>query len=252
MENKFKSDIVIKNRMFRWDIYYCSLDQDIANKNSCLIGKPNRPCLIVSPDEYNRRSSKILVMPFCSCNMEGLSPKQYVEQERKRGDVLVCMTLNRDEPSYLIVSQPRLIYKSMIQDYVGTLDPDINPTMAQRVEEEVFKFFVDEEVFLKSSYFKELLGKAGAIEREEENFRKEFFNFEEDKEEAKPEEEKKEEPVKEEAKEEVVEEEKQEPSDYQYLNLNLSMNQFAKSKCIDYFDACKMIADKEKEFEEAF
>ena len=69
------------------------------------------------------------------------------------------MTLNRDRPSFLIVNQPRLIYQSMLQDYVGTLDINLNPTLADRIDEEIFKFIIDEDVFCRSNYFKYLIQK---------------------------------------------------------------------------------------------
>lgn len=164
----FKSDIVTKHRIYRWDIYYCSLDQDIANSDSCLIGKPNRPCLIISNDDYNMETQKVLVLPFCSCNLD-MTEEEYIEFEKSRGQIVIPMTLNREKTSFLILNQPRLIYQKMLQGYVGTLDVTLNPKLAGLIDQKLFEFIIDKNVFCSSDYFKSLLNANDSISNTEEN-----------------------------------------------------------------------------------
>lgn len=152
-----KSDIVSKPVIRRWDLHYCSLDQDILpDSGSVLIGKANRPCLIVSSNEYNQISDKVLVMPYCSNNRDDLTDEEYVKQAAERGETLIPMVLNRNARSFLIIDQPRLIARKMLRGYVGTLDVEANEKLAIKVTEAVFKYMIDTEVFMKTEIFKSM------------------------------------------------------------------------------------------------
>ena len=154
-----KSDIVSKPVIRRWDLHYCSLDQDILpDSGSVLIGKANRPCLIVSSNEYNQISDKVLVMPYCSNNRDDLTDEEYVKQAAERGETLIPMVLNRNARSFLIIDQPRLIARKMLRGYVGTLDVEANEKLAIKVTEAVFKYMIDAEVFMRSEIFKSMVG----------------------------------------------------------------------------------------------
>lgn len=144
--NTAKSDLVFKQKIYRWDVYWCSLDQDIKTSASVLIGKPNRPCIVMSNDDYNNKSNKVLVLPFCS-NNSGIPDGEYIKKREKEGEVLIPMVLNRDETSFLIIEQPRLISKKMLQGYIGTLDTELNRELAIRITEEMFKYLIDQNVF---------------------------------------------------------------------------------------------------------
>lgn len=149
--NTTKSDLVFKQKIYRWDVYWCSLDQDIKTSASVLIGKPNRPCIVMSNDDYNNISSKVLVLPFCS-NNSGIPDDEYIKKREKEGDVLIPMVLNRDETSFLIIEQPRLISKKMLQGYIGTLDIELNRELAIRITEEMFKYLIDQDVFKDTKF----------------------------------------------------------------------------------------------------
>lgn len=144
--NSSKSDLVFKQKIYRWDVYWCSLDQDIKTSASVLIGKPNRPCIVISSDEYNSKSNKVLVLPFCS-NNSGIPDDEYIKKREKEGDILIPMVLNRDETSFLIIEQPRLLSKKMLQGYIGTLDTTLNRELSIRITEELFKYIIDPNVF---------------------------------------------------------------------------------------------------------
>lgn len=153
-----KSDIVSKPVIRRWDLHYCSLDQDILpDSGSVLIGKANRPCLIVSSNEYNQMSDKVLVMPYCSNNRDDLTDEEYVKQAAERGETLIPMVLNRNARSFLIIDQPRLIARKMLRGYVGTLDVEANEKLAIKVTEAVFNYMIDPEVFTKTEIFKSMV-----------------------------------------------------------------------------------------------
>ena len=155
-----KSDIVSKPVIRRWDLHYCSLDQDILpDSGSVLIGKANRPCLIVSSNEYNQISDKVLVMPYCSNNRDDLTDEEYVKQAAERGETLIPMVLNRNARSFLIIDQPRLIARKMLRGYVGTLDVEANEKLAIKVTEAVFKYMIDAEVFMKTEIFRSMFDK---------------------------------------------------------------------------------------------
>lgn len=154
-----KSDIVSKPVIRRWDLHYCSLDQDILpDSGSVLIGKANRPCLIVSSNEYNRMSDKVLVMPYCSNNRDDLTDEEYIKQAAERGETLIPMVLNRNARSFLIIDQPRLIARKMLRGYVGTLDVEANEKLAVKVTEAVFNYMIDPEVFMRSEIFTSMVG----------------------------------------------------------------------------------------------
>lgn len=154
-----KSDIVSKPVIRRWDLHYCSLDQDILpDSGSVLIGKANRPCLIVSSNEYNQMSDKVLVMPYCSNNRDDLTDEEYVKQAAERGETLIPMVLNRNARSFLIIDQPRLIARKMLRGYVGTLDVKANEKLAIKVTEAVFEYMIDAEVFMRSEIFTSMVG----------------------------------------------------------------------------------------------
>lgn len=153
--NNQHSDLVFKQKIYRWDVYWCSMDQDIKTSASVLIGKPNRPCIVISNDTYNAVSNKVLVLPFCSNNSD-IPDKEYIEMREKEGDVLIPMVLNRDETSFLIIEQPRLLSKKMLQGYIGSLDTNGNRELAIKITESVFKYLIDPDVFKDSEIFKSL------------------------------------------------------------------------------------------------
>lgn len=153
--NNLQSDLVFKQKIYRWDVYWCSMDQDIKTTASVLIGKPNRPCIVISNDTYNVVSNKVLVLPFCS-NNSGIPDDEYIGIREKEGDVLIPMVLNRDETSFLIVEQPRLLSKKMLQGYIGTLDVNTNRDLAIKITESIFKYLIDPEVFKDTDIFKSL------------------------------------------------------------------------------------------------
>lgn len=165
--NTAKSDLVFKQKIYRWDVYWCSLDQDIKTSASVLIGKPNRPCIVMSNDDYNNKSNKVLVLPFCS-NNSGIPDDEYIKKREKEGDVLIPMVLNRDETSFLIIEQPRLISKKMLQGYIGTLDTELNRELAIRITEEMFKYLIDQNVF-KDTAFCNRSNKSTDSEENEQN-----------------------------------------------------------------------------------
>lgn len=165
--NGSKSDLVFKQKIYRWDVYWCSLDQDIKTAASVLIGKPNRPCIVISSDEHNSKSNKVLVLPFCS-NNSGVPDDEYIKKREKDGEVLIPMVLNRDETSFLIIEQPRLLSKKMLQGYIGTLDTELNRELSIKITEELFKYIIDPNVF-KDTVFNKLDQEITESETKEQN-----------------------------------------------------------------------------------
>ena len=133
----FDTDIILGDTdIRRYGIYYCNLEEDLNpdSNNRALIGKCNRPCMVITPTNYNRKKNKIIVIPFCSNNTD-LSDEEFVESSYKMADrdILIPIKLNRDEMSFLVVSQPREIYKRNIGRYIGRLDK-INKSVDELVK----------------------------------------------------------------------------------------------------------------------
>lgn len=149
-DENFDTDIILGDTdIKRYGIYYCNLeiDLDSDNPNPALIGKVSRPCMVISPTHYNRRKNKLLVLPFCSNNTE-LTDDEFVERTNKSyvGDIIVPIKLNRDETSFLIVSQPRPIFKRNIGRYIGRLDKNKTPDIVKKIMKEMNYLMIDDYV----------------------------------------------------------------------------------------------------------
>lgn len=147
-DQSFETDIILGDTdIRRYGIYYCDLEEDLNpdSNNRALIGKCNRPCMVITPTNYNRKKNKIIVIPFCSNNTD-LSDEEFVENSYKMADrdVLIPIKLNRDEMSFLVVSQPRAIYKRNIGRYIGRLDKRKSPEIVRSIMRELNYLMIDD------------------------------------------------------------------------------------------------------------
>ncbi|GAA4410109.1 type II toxin-antitoxin system PemK/MazF family toxin [Nibrella viscosa] len=95
----------------RFEVWLVSLDPTQGSE----IAK-TRPCLIVSPDEINRRLNTVLVAPMTSTR------KQYPTRVN-------CRFINQD--GQVALDQTRAVDKSRLVKRVGTLETDVCQTVCQ-------------------------------------------------------------------------------------------------------------------------
>ncbi len=102
------------SRIFRrFDIHLVTLDPTLGSEI-----KKKRPCLIVSPDEINRRLRTVVVLPMTS-------------KGRSYPSRVACTFQGTD--GLIVLDQVRTVDKSQLVKLLGTLDFETQQQVADRL-----------------------------------------------------------------------------------------------------------------------
>lgn len=157
------TDLVIPEKSIkRYEVYYCDFENHIIDPtenptdstdgglSNPEISKTGRPAVIISPDDHNEISNKILCLPFCS-NRTNLSDEEFIKDRAKIGEKLIPIRLLRKRMSFLIVNQPRTIWKCNVRGFMGVLSKEKTPEIIKTINDFLYYLQIDPDVIPKGS-----------------------------------------------------------------------------------------------------